>query len=160
MTGQSFPRKYLYFSERRIRSWLDGSGVVVPQPSSREVSTPSFGNTVPTIKWSKNKSGSPQVNLSELFEKKFSDRIVRDLGSPRPMQFAAGVDVVNFGEFVDDVTPRRALMHVDAKIKGSASRAAICMFGSLEHYADSLPRSTDPSPRFEHGWTSLRGAGY
>ena len=154
MSGQAFPRKYLYFSERRVRSWLDDSGVATRPPLSREVTTPNFGNVAPSVKWTRVGEARPGSYLTELFERKLGDWIVRDLGSPGPIRFAAGTGIVNFGEFVDDVTAKRALMHVDANVEDRAGRVAVCLFGSLENYAESIPRSTDPSPRLEHGWTS------
>jgi hypothetical protein len=154
LSAQAFPRKYLYFSERRVRSWLDGSGVATRPSSSREITTPNLGNVVPSVKWTRVDEAQAGSCLAELFERTFDDWIVRDLGSPGPIRFAVGTGIVNFGEFVDDVTAKRALIHVDVNVDDRARRVAICMFGSLENYAEFIPRSTDPSPRLEHGWTS------
>jgi hypothetical protein len=99
------------------------------------------------VKWTKDGLVRTRQYLADLFERKFDDWIVRDLGAPSPIQFAAGVGVVNFGEFIHDGLPVRALIHISADLDEPSSVAAVCLFGSLDNYADFIP---DPSVR-SHG---------
>lgn len=129
-------QKYLYWSHRRALRLLEDSDVQIPESSQWKVATPSFRNVLPTIEHARGRSRTTKTELARIFQRSFGQRIVSDLSSPAPIEFASGIHPVMFGEFVSpDGVPQRALIYVRVPVENSEP-VAVCLFGSLEHYAE------------------------
>ena len=147
-------QKYLYWANRRVLQWLEDSNVGVSESSQWKWTTPNFGSVLPTIEVAPGKGRTTKTKLASSFQRSFGQRIVSDLSSPAPIGFAKGEGKVTFGEFVSPAgVPQRALMYASVPITtddGEAS-VAVCLFGSLENYADFV---IEAGTQREHGWTS------
>lgn len=142
-------QKYLYWSERRIIRWLEDSGVKIPKPSQQKVTTPNFSNFAPTLEISRPPRDVTKPKIAELFSLSLGNRIVSDLDSPAPIEFAQGVGSIIYSQFIVGDTPSRALMYSSVETD-SCDRVAACLFGSMENLAEFIAES-EPKKK---GWTT------
>ncbi|RKT86348.1 hypothetical protein SAMN05421805_102244 [Saccharopolyspora antimicrobica] len=143
-------QKYLYWSERRVLQWLEGSDIKIPKPSQQKLTTPNFGNFAPAIEISRPSCDVSKTKLAELFSRSLGKRIVSNLDSPAPIEFAQGVGSVLYGQFVSpDGEPLRALMYSRVEVENQ-DQVAVCLFGSMENLADFI---ADSEP-VKKGWTA------
>ena len=145
-------QKYLYWANRRILRWLEDSDIKIPESSQWKVKTPNFGNVIPTVEISRDGGRTTKTELANIFQRSFGQRIVSDLSSLAPIEFASGVSPVTFGEFVSpDGTPQRALIYASVSVE-CGDPVAVCLFGSLENYADFVIEAS--ARRGLGGWTA------
>lgn len=130
-------QKYLYWANRRVFQWLEDTNASIPERPLWKLKTPHFG-VLPTIEVTSGKGRTTKADLADIFQRTFGQRIVSDLSSPVPIEFAKGVGRVTFGEFVSDGIPERALIYTAVPLgkENSQASVAVCLFGSLENYAD------------------------
>jgi hypothetical protein len=150
---------YLYFSDRRIRQFLDDQGIAVSERAQNSLSSPTFRGYAPTVQRVWEKSVPYRVELAKKTERALGRLAVSDFDGPAPIKFAHGTGTVTFGEFVEPFGedkdagqgyPRKALMYAYV-LTGSGLRVAVCMFGSMRNYADYVKDAEDHS---KEGWTS------
>jgi hypothetical protein len=150
---------YLYWSDRRIRQFLDDQGITVSERTQSKVSSPTFKGYAPTVERAWERSVPYKPELAKKVEKALGVVAVSDFDGPAPITFARGRGTVTFGEFVDlceedkdaDVGyPRNALMYARVLTR-SGLHVGVCLFGSMYNYADYVKDAEDHS---KEGWTS------
>jgi hypothetical protein len=150
---------YLYWSDQRIRRFLDDQGIAVSERTENKLSSPTFSGFAPTLQTVWEKHVPYKVEIAKKVEGTLGRLAVNDFDSPAPIRFARGIWTVIFGEFVEpfgdenDVSqgyPRRALMYAYC-VTRSKLRVGVCLFGSVHNYADYVK---DAEGHMEDGWTS------
>jgi hypothetical protein len=147
-------QRYLYWSDRRVRSVLEDQGVRILEKRQRKIATPNLRSFLPTAEWTSETSAATRPELAAKVEAVFGQEAVFDLGSPAPITFAKGTGTVVFGEFAGGRSSL-ALMYT-SQSNPDGTRVAVCLFGSLENYADFVVAAGAPS---KTGWTSSAAAG-
>lgn len=124
----------------------------IPEPSQLKLTTPNFGNLAPSIEISHPTRANTKTDLAELFSREAGQRIVSDLDSPAPIEFAAGIGSMQYGQFVSpDGAPLRPLMYSRAETDGG-NQVGVCLFGSMDNLADFIAESATQPDR--GGWTA------
>ncbi|WP_370933106.1 hypothetical protein [Amycolatopsis sp. cg13] len=149
MKRETGVRRYVYWANRRVLSILEDQGVSLAERRQRKISTPNIKSFLPVVEWTAESSSLTRPQLAAKIESVLSEEVVSDLESPAPICFARGVGPVAFGEFVG-AEESRAMMYIPQK-SSRGDLAAVCLFGSVENYADFVSPPGGPPRR---GWTS------
>lgn len=152
-------RKYLYWSERRIRAFAEDNSISLVRRATA-VKTPS----VPFLPQAESTWESRPLTRHEIagrLEKALGSEAVAEFVTPSPVRFAKGHGTITLSEFPNANSPRdepaelgiAAIMVPVAQ--GDDRKAGVCLFGSLSNFADFI---TDSVPR-RTGWSSSAGPG-
>jgi hypothetical protein len=143
-------QRYIYWSERRVRSLLDDQGIRIIEKRQRKISTPNIRGFLPTGEWAQETPSLTKPELAARLERAIESDCVTDLNSPAPIRFAKGIGTTVFGEFagVDD-KPTHALIYTTCPSETGAN-VGVCLFGSVENYAEFAVAADAQRT----GWTS------
>jgi hypothetical protein len=150
---------YLYWSDRRIRQFLDDQDIAISERTQRKLSSPTFNGFAPTVQMVFDRAVPYKPELANKVERALGALAVSDFDVPAPITFARGCGTVTFSEFVDlfdeskdaDLGyPRHALMY-SRVLTRSGLGVGICLFGSMQNYADYVKDAENHS---KEGWTA------
>jgi hypothetical protein len=148
---------YLYWSERRVERILSDNGLQFPVRSTK-VSSPSVYTLAPTVEYTSNGRTPQRSSIAELVERSLGQAVISNYDSDPGPRYAKGVGTLVFGEFINDFEDHRKDINRRALIFSSCDygdsdkdSVAICLFGSMDNFADYVQSSGIPS---ESGWTS------
>jgi hypothetical protein len=149
---------YLYWSERRVQRILSDNGIQLSSGVTKFAS-PSMQGLVPTMEHTMGGKVAQRANIADLIERSLGQSIMSDFDSVPGPRYAKGVGTLVFGEFINDFDKdplerdRRALIFSSCDYNESdKDSVAICLFGSMENFADYVASSGPLSD--EGGWTS------
>ncbi|MEU5847287.1 hypothetical protein [Saccharopolyspora shandongensis] len=129
---------------------LEDQGVHILEKKQRKYSTPNVRGFLPALEWSSEISSLTRPELAQKAERTLGQNVVGELSGPRPVTFVKGIGEVVFGEFAGTGTESgRALLYA-TKDTSDGHSVAICLFGSMDNYADFVVSAGAP---IKTGWT-------
>jgi hypothetical protein len=150
--GKADVSRYLYWSDRRIRSIAADNGIPLTRSWSFRGKTPDAiaGVSIPQVEF--NNTERQERNRREIAQKlsrAIGDQVVVTFDSPPPARFASGVGTVNFARFIGGPAgDKGVLLHIRTACS-SGEQVDLVLFGSMDNVADF--RRSDA---VEDGWTS------
>jgi hypothetical protein len=148
---------YLYWSERRIQRLLSDNGILI-STSSTKITSPSISGLIPTVEHTFNPPLQFRANIAAAIERAFGQTVVSNFDGEPGARYASGRGTLVFGEFIHDYPEhlqginQRALAFTSCDYdETDKNSVAICLFGSMDNFADYVQTSGTPS---ENGWTS------
>lgn len=144
-------RKYLYWSDRRIRDIAEDNSIPLPTGPATTVSTPSVP-LLPQAGASWEARPPTRHEVASRIEGALGSLAVTDYVSPSPVRFAKGRGTIALAEF--DAGAEQADLGIAATMAPTSAsdgrQVGVCLFGSLTNFADFL---TDTTPK-QTGWSS------
>jgi hypothetical protein len=142
-------RRYLYWSERRIREVAENNEINLSPRWSWTLRSPSL-SVIPQVE-----AGSVRRNLSRhAIAVKIEDRIglhaVSDFVTPPKVVFAKGVGDVTFAAYKPVYAKKKGVLLHTQTTSSDGCRVQVILFGSLENCTDYLRSAKTSAP----GWSS------
>jgi hypothetical protein len=141
-------RKYLYWSDKRIKRIADDNNIKLTPPPPINVKLPSLPG-IPEISGSFGSTPRSRQSVADMIERKLGQIAIKDFVTPPPAQLAKGVGTMALSEVYFN-RPTGAATACTKGFASDGSRVAICLFGSVENF---IGLAADDEPR-KMGWYS------
>lgn len=151
MSSKGGIQRYIYWSDRRVRTLLEDQGISLVRKKQRKWTSPDLKGFAPTFERTDEESEFGRPELAALVEKVVGESAVTDLRAPGPIHYTKGVGDIVFGEFSPSNDPMHAVMYTEQDLAWR-NHVGVCLFGSMDNFADFIAES-GPSG-VKRGWTS------
>ncbi|MEU8661871.1 hypothetical protein [Actinoplanes philippinensis] len=149
MAELSSPRKYFYWSERRVASIIRDNGIDLTRGTTRKLKSPSIP-FLPQVELESKSKEPTRAQVAAAIERYLGGVTVSDFVTPPPTKFARGCGTVAFSEVVDWSDKNDHTIGIFTEtVSSDGTKVAICMFGSRDNLSDMLPETSE-----RRGWSS------
>lgn len=141
--------KYLYWSGRRIKNYIDDNGVALEPRLKAKVTSPAT-SLLPSIELEATERVADRHKIAARVEGALGAEAVSDFVTPPPARYAKGVGTIVFSELANWKEPSELIVAFTDMCSSDGTRVAVCLFATAVNFVDFLGTvSTSPG-----GWAS------